>query len=125
MKKSHLYKATGAVVALMMAAFFLINCQEPHGRPAKEVMLLQSLDSMRRAIDNYTVDKQRAPQSLQELVKAGYLKTIPIDPIIKSAETWITEMEDEPFSPKAPAGIRNVLSGAKGKDSVGKAYSEY
>ncbi|HZS05367.1 MAG TPA: prepilin-type N-terminal cleavage/methylation domain-containing protein [Blastocatellia bacterium] len=96
-----------------------------HVRHAKEVTLIQDLDAMRRAIDNYTVDKQKAPQSLQELVTSGYLRKVPDDPLTRSADTWITENEDTPFSPDAAAGIKNVRSGAEGADQTGKAYSEY
>jgi general secretion pathway protein G len=96
-----------------------------HVKHAKEVTLKQQLDGLRRSIDNYTVDKQRAPQSLQDLVSAGYLRQIPIDPITKSADTWLTEQESEPFSPDVPIGIREVRSGAEGADTDGKPFSEY
>jgi general secretion pathway protein G len=92
---------------------------------AKEVTLQQDLESMRRSIDNYTIDKQKAPQTLQDLVTAGYLRRVPVDPLTKSSETWITENEDTPFSPDAPVGLKNVRSGAEGADSEGKAYTEY
>jgi general secretion pathway protein G len=96
-----------------------------HVKRAREVVLRHDLDEMRRAIDKYTVDKERAPQSLQDLVSAGYLRSIPIDPITKSADTWVTEMESEPPSPEVPAGIRDVRSGAEGEGSDGVPYSQY
>lgn len=92
---------------------------------AKEVILKQDVVSMRRAIDDYTIDKQRAPQSLQDLVGAGYLREIPVDPLTKSRDTWVTEQESEPFSPDAPLGIANVRSGAEGQDAEGNPYSQY
>src|SRR5215470_5919153 len=52
-----------------------------HLRRAKEVVLLQDLSSMRRAIDFYSQDKEKAPANLQELVSSGYLREVPKDPI--------------------------------------------
>lgn len=94
-------------------------------RRAKEVVLQQDLEAMRRAIDSYTIDKQKAPQSLQEIVTAGYLRRIPVDPLTKTSDAWITENEDQPFTPDVPVGIKNVRSGAEGADSENKAYAEY
>lgn len=56
---------------------------------AKEAVLKEDLHTMRTAIDSYTVDKEKAPQSLEDLVQAGYLKSIPIDPITNRNDTWI------------------------------------
>ena len=111
------------VIAILMAVaipIFVTNI-----RRAKEVVLKTNLDEMRRAIDKYTVDKEKAPQSLQDLVSAGYLRSIPIDPITRSSDTWRTEMETETASADVAAGIKDVRSGADGADVEGKAYSEY
>ncbi|MFN7948507.1 MAG: prepilin-type N-terminal cleavage/methylation domain-containing protein [Blastocatellia bacterium] len=110
---------------LAILATIAVPIYNTHVKHAKEVTLRQDLDAMRRAIDNYTVDKQRAPQSLNDLVSAGYLRAIPVDPVTGSAEGWVTEQESEPFSPDVPAGIKNVRSAAEGADTNGKAYSEY
>jgi general secretion pathway protein G len=110
---------------LAILATVAVPIYNTHVKHAREVTLKQDLDAMRRAIDNYTVDKQRAPQSLQDLVSSGYLRMVPLDPLTKSADTWVTEQEDTPFSPDVPIGIKNVRSGAEGADSEGKAYSEY
>lgn len=96
-----------------------------HMRYAKETVLRQDLYEMRSAIDKYTIDKERAPQTLQDLVTGGYLKRIPEDPITKSADTWQTEIESEPPSPDVPAGIANVRSGADGVGMDGIAYNQY
>ncbi len=60
---------------------------------AREAVLQNNLFSLRTVIDNYTYDKQKAPQSLQELVSAGYLRDVPLDPITGSKD-WRTIMED-------------------------------
>src|SRR5262250_290520 len=54
---------------------------------AKEAVLRQDLFTLREQIDNYTLDKEKAPQSLEDLVTAGYLKYIPKDPMTRSSET--------------------------------------
>ena len=96
-----------------------------HIRSARETRLQQDLMVMRDAIDKYTVDKEKAPQNLQELVSGGYLRALPEDPITRSTDSWRIEMESESLSKDAPPGIRNVHSGADGNDQNGKAFSEY
>ncbi len=61
---------------------------------AREAVLRNDLFTMRSSIDQYTLDKQKAPQSLQDLVSAGYIKAIPKDPITNATDTWVTEQED-------------------------------
>src|SRR5512140_3400344 len=61
---------------------------------AKEAVLHQDLFAMRSVIDQYTMDKGKAPQSLDDLVTAGYLKEIPKDPFTNSKDTWQVEQED-------------------------------
>jgi general secretion pathway protein G len=111
------------VIAILATVALPVFVQ--HIRRAKEVTLQKNLYEMRSAIDKYTLDKERAPQSLEDLVSAGYLKFIPVDPITKSADTWQTEIESEPPSPDVPAGIANVRSGAEGAGSDGVPYSQY
>ena len=61
---------------------------------AREAALKEDLYVMRKAIDSYTVDKARAPQSLQDLVSAGYLKAIPKDPFTGHNDSWTTTQSD-------------------------------
>jgi general secretion pathway protein G len=116
---------TIAIVAMIAIAGFIFSACHHSPRSTKEAILKQSLYEMRSAIDKYTVDKERAPQRLQDLVTAGYLKSIPLDPITKSADTWQIEMESAPASPNLPAGIANICSGAKGSGPDGIAYHQY
>jgi general secretion pathway protein G len=111
------------VIAIL--ATVAIPVYTKHIRYAKETVLKQNLYEMRSAIDKYTVDKERAPQTLEDLVSGGYLKSIPVDPMTKSADTWQTEIESEPPSPDVPAGIANVRSGADGVGGDGIPYSQY
>jgi len=56
-------------------------------RNARETILKDNLHTLRRVIDQYTADKKKAPQSLQDLVDAGYFKELPVDPITNSNST--------------------------------------
>src|SRR5436305_15070721 len=61
---------------------------------AKETVLRQDLYHLRQAIDQYTMDKFKAPQTLDDLVSAGYLKALPKDPFTTKTDTWQPVMED-------------------------------
>src|ERR1051325_4451588 len=78
-----------------------------------ESVLANNLFTLRTVIDNYTGDKGKAPQSLQDLVSAGYLREIPYDPITRSNQTWRTIMEDSANSvSQSEPGIFDVKSGS-------------
>src|SRR5580704_19390762 len=64
-------------------------------RHAREAVLKEDLQTMRMAIDSYTMDKQKAPQSLDDLVQEGYLKAVPEDPMTHSKDTWVTDTSDD------------------------------
>lgn len=77
---------------------------------AKEAALRQNLTVMRQAIEQYTLDKQQAPQSLDDLVAGGYLREVPTDPITGKKE-WRVVYEDVLLSPEQTAtGITDVHS---------------
>jgi general secretion pathway protein G len=77
---------------------------------AKEAVLKQDLQTMRSAIQQYTLDKQQAPLSLDDLVSAGYLREIPLDPITRERD-WHSNFEDVLLSPEQTAnGITDVHS---------------
>src|ERR1700685_4356945 len=61
---------------------------------AKESVLHNNLFALRSAIDEYSFDKQKAPQNLQDLVMDGYLHNVPKDPITQSSDSWKIIMED-------------------------------
>jgi general secretion pathway protein G len=95
-------------------------------RNAREAVLRQNLFTLRSVIDQYSEDKEKAPQSLQDLIDAGYLKQIPMDPITQSRDTWQTVQEDVLLSvDQTQPGISDVHSGAQGSGSNGVAYSEW
>ncbi len=77
---------------------------------AKEAALKTDLQTMRNAIDNFTMDKMAAPQSLDDLKSAGYLREIPADPITLQKD-WVLDFEDVALSPtQSGTGITNVHS---------------
>ena len=72
---------------------------------AREAVLREDLHVMRAAIDSYTMDKQKAPQSLDDLIQDGYLRSIPEDPMTHSRETWVTDTSDT-LSSRGPDRLR-------------------
>lgn len=93
---------------------------------AREAALKQDLQVMRQAISAYTMDKGKAPQSLQDLVQDGYLHSVPIDPMTHSADTWVTDTSDSMSSVyESDGGIDNVHSGSDAIGSNGQPYSSW
>lgn len=95
-------------------------------RHAKEAVLKEDLHVMRAAIDSYTMDKQKAPQSLDDLVQEGYLRSIPEDPFTYAKDSWQTETGDALHSlDQTDPGIDDVHSGSQELGSDGQAYSTW
>jgi general secretion pathway protein G len=95
-------------------------------RQAREAVLKEDLHVMRNAIDSYTADKQKAPQSLDDLIQEGYLKTIPDDPMTRSKESWVTNTSDALHSlDQTDPGIDDVHSGSQEQGSDGQPYSAW
>jgi len=93
---------------------------------AKESVLRNNLFTLRSMIDEYTIDKQKAPESLQDLVSEGYLRQIPQDPMTGSDGTWKIVMEDTPVGgSNNPPGIFDVHSGSDKTSLEGSSYSEW
>ena len=93
---------------------------------ARESVLRNDLFALRSTIDEYTIDKQKAPQSLDDLVSAGYLRQIPIDPFTRSNSTWVTQIEDSTAAvDQQQPGIVDVHSGSDGVSDDGEAYNTW
>lgn len=93
---------------------------------AREAVLREDLQTMRMAIDSYTMDKQKAPQSLDDLVQDGYLKTIPEDPMTHGKDTWVTDTSDTMSSvDETEPGINDVHSGSDETGSDGQPYNTW
>jgi len=110
---------------------------------AREAALKEDLFAMRSVIDQYHGDKGNYPPDLQTLVSDGYLRKIPVDPMTKSAETWVIQLEEateadssappsappssssaDPAAPATP-GIIDVHSGSTGKGLDGTLYKDW
>jgi len=93
---------------------------------AKESVLRNNLFTIRNMIDEYTIDKQKAPETLDDLVSEGYLRQIPQDPITNSNETWKITMEDTPIGgANGTPGIFDVHSGSDKTSLEGTPYADW
>jgi general secretion pathway protein G len=95
---------------------------------ARESVLKQNLFTLRSVISQYTLDKQKAPQALDDLVTSGYLKQIPQDPVTGRNDTWVPEeAQDEIMSldQQDQGGIVDVHSGSTQVASDGTAYNTW
>lgn len=94
---------------------------------SKETVLKQNLFTLRNVIDNYSYDKMKAPQTLQDLVTEGYLRAVPVDPMTGTNETWRIIMEDASQSvDQSQPGIFDVKSGSdKTSPLDGTPYAEW
>jgi general secretion pathway protein G len=80
---------------------------------SREAVLAHNLQIIRQAIDNYTLDKQNAPQSLDDLVQAGYLRDIPVDPMTQQKD-WQPKFGDTVLTPdQVTVGIEDVHSNSE------------
>jgi len=92
----------------------------------REAVLKEDLYRMRDAIDQFYVDKGKYPTELSELVSAGYLRAIPVDPMTQSIDTWqIVPAEPDPNNPSAELGIYNVKSGSDKVAIDGSNYADW
>jgi general secretion pathway protein G len=93
---------------------------------AKESVLKNNLFTLRTQIDNYSADKAKAPQNLQDLVTEGYLQKLPVDPMTGNNQSWRIVMEDASQSiSQSEPGIFDVHSGSDKMSLDGTAYAEW
>ena len=92
---------------------------------SREAVLRQDLFELRSLISQYTLDKQKAPQSLDDLVQGGYIKVIPKDPMTGEAN-WEVVQEDILLTvDQQDPGISDVKSASSATASDGTAYSSW
>jgi general secretion pathway protein G len=120
-----------SLLELMIAMFIMIilisvalPTYQKSVQHARETVLSENLWQMRRSIDQFSADKGKLPQSVDELVEAKYLREKPIDPVTDKAE-WDEIQGEDPNSPDGASGLVNVKSLAEGDDSDGKPFSKY
>src|SRR5580698_5879679 len=114
------------MIVIGLLAAIAIPAYTSNIRNAREAVLKEDLHVMRQAIDAYTVDKQKAPQSLDDLVQGGYLKAIPKDPFTLRTDTWMAAQDDTLQSvDQTESGINDVHSGSQLTGSDGTSYSTW
>ncbi|HEY0430062.1 MAG TPA: type II secretion system protein [Pyrinomonadaceae bacterium] len=120
-----------SLLELLIAMFILIillsvavPTYQRSVQQARETVLKENLWQMRRAIDQYSADKGKLPQSLDDLVTNNYLREKPVDPISEKAE-WSEVQGQDVNSVDGNQGLKDVKSLAEGEDSDGKKFAEY
>ncbi len=120
-----------SLLELMIAMFILIillsvalPTYQHSVRLARETVLKENLWQMRRAIDQYGADKGKLPQSIEDLVQAGYLREVPVDPITENRE-WDPVMGENTNSTEGEQGLKDVKSLAEGEGSDCKQFADY
>ncbi|CAN5381451.1 hypothetical protein BH18ACI2_BH18ACI2_29610 [soil metagenome] len=91
---------------------------------ASEAVLRDDLFQMRKILDQYAADKGELPQSLDQLVEAGYLREVPVDPIT-GERNWVIVTGSDINSSTGGQGITDIRSAATEPGSDGRAYSEW
>src|SRR5947207_5922161 len=91
---------------------------------ARETVLKDDLFRMRSLIDQYAADKGKLPQSLDDLVTAGYIREVPKDPITDNKD-WNADTGEDPYSTEGGSGVINVHSSAADVSTEGSPYSEW
>ncbi|HYL35562.1 MAG TPA: type II secretion system protein [Bryobacteraceae bacterium] len=113
-----------AIIAVLMSVAIPIYTRSI--LRAKESVLKNNLFTMRTVIDEYTYDKQKAPQTLQDLVSDGYLRQVPVDPMTGSADSWKIIPEDASNTVnQTQPGIFDIRSGSDKISLEGTPYSEW
>jgi general secretion pathway protein G len=109
-----------AIVALLLSLAVPRYFNSVHR--SQENVLRANLATARDAIDKYFGDTGRYPDSLEQLVQARYLRTLPLDPVTESNATWILVPSNRP---ERPGAMYDVKSGASGKALDGSNYSDW
>jgi general secretion pathway protein G len=112
-----------SVMMILMA--IAVPMYQQHVVQAREAVLKQNLDTLDKVIEQYRMDKKESPQSLDDLVSAGYIHQLPNDPMTSKPD-WATEPEDSAnaLDPQQP-GIFRVHSASAGTALNGEAYSTW
>ena len=110
---------------VLLATLSLVTYRNSVQR-GREAVLKEDLFRMRDAIDQHYADKGKYPESLDALVSAGYLRSIPVDPMTQSTTSWETvQAEPDPTNLTAEPGVYSVKSGSEGQALDGSKYNEW
>lgn len=108
-----------AIVALLLT--LAVPRYFPTIDRTKETILADNLRHTRDVIDQFYADRGRYPDSIEQLVEKKYLRSMPIDPITESSETWIVVPPED----ASKGNVYSIKSGAPGNDKRGKPYSDW
>jgi len=114
------------VISVMMILLAIAApMYQHHIIQAREAVLKQNLDTLNKVIEQYRLDKKESPQSLDDIVTAGYLHQLPVDPMTGKAD-WATDPEDSTnaLDPQQP-GISRARSSSNGTALNGEAYNTW
>ena len=113
------------LLIVMSIVAILLTIAQPMYREstikARETVLMENLFTLRDVIDQFFVDKERYPDSLEELKDLGYIRTLPKDPFTRSSESWQTIAPPEGYE----GGIYDVHSGSDLVSLEGTPYNEW
>ena len=92
---------------------------------AREAVLKSNLHTLRTLIDQHTADKLKAPQTLEDLVTAGYLRSLPSDPMTNQPDWQLVMEEASMFPDQLEVGVFDLHSNSEAISSNGTPYSEW
>lgn len=110
-------------IIVILAAVSVVSYQHIQLK-AREAVLRQDLRDLRKCLDQYAADREKLPSSLDDLVSAGYIHDIPIDPITGDKD-WAADTGEDTISREGGQGVIDVHSAAAGTDSEGVPYKDY
>ena len=111
------------IAALVVSCSVVAPGRKDSERRAREAKLRDELAAMRKAIDTYAADQGKLPKSLDDLLKAKYLRDIPADPITKKPD-WKLITGEDPNRP-GESGILDIRSSSSANSIEGQSYSEW
>jgi general secretion pathway protein G len=110
-------------IVIILAAIALPQYQKTI-LATREAVLRDDLYKMRSLLDQFAVDKQKLPQSLEDLVTEGYMRELPVDPMTGNKE-WTITTGDDPNSNSSEQGVTDVHSSSPDTSTEGTPYSEW
>ena len=118
-----------ALVVVAVLFTLLPGCGRSHGldmeRRAAEAVLKTDLKTLRDCLEQYRGDRGACPATLDELVRAGYLYKLPIDPMTHSADTWVAVVGHPADGPACNERVADVKSGSARRSLAGTPYSDW
>jgi competence protein ComGC len=123
--KLHAVRTVLSAVALVVLLLATAVAAQEHIVESKEAQLRKDLGTLRAVIQQYTLDKQKEPQMLEDLIKSGYVREIPVDPFTGEAN-WVVEMDDAIYGVEQyDSGIWDVHSRSEQTALDGTGYSSW